>query len=703
MTEFVREVKNAGLQQINIRISNKGALNCRVKHGTVYNERLDAFGPDFDPLSVFIRQCHSHGLKACIWMEIFEAGYDEFFIKNPQFTPQGRPGQPNLPGVPSYSHPEVREYFLKRMDEYAAYGPDSIFACIKGTHVPPNLPQAQKTPNGDIGYNPPVVQRYKELYGKDILTEEFDLRQFALINGEFIIDFLAEARQLLNQKGIRLIAGATASGITPCYDNLVLDWKRIADRNAANAICIGNSKHEAAFLYTQKGQEEFQRILATCKLRDIELHAFIFADLGPAKTIGHAEAFSGFLASLPIHIDYCRQLGADAILIHDIEIIHQNPYCERAALRVAGSWAHMSQKTDDGKLTIPLADPAELSFPGHVPQGNFETSPLYYWCAAPSWLTDEHTATGNFSFDFHADQNPEPWNAHLSQNTNLLAQYDSKVMHGAENSGRTYHGRSSLLLGAKPGAGSSSNRTVAWNASLNIPIASQEQWIISVWVHGENLANIADAGMKIDILDSDNHIVDVLTKTCPLDGTFPWQQLCIPHTFDKKAETLKITLYMTVSDTQNTKGMLWFDKFEISLARELPHDTLRIVNDPNSAATTSYALLNAAPGIDMVSVPFRVTTTGESLLRLTMRSQEPMPVTVMLLDQDNDTYNGLWLTKRGDKPSTSWSSTFNITPKWNDFDLRLDRPNITTTAKIAIRPHHPGELHVQEIKLSHTA
>ena len=205
MQVFVRDVKKAGFQQINIRISNKGALNCRIRNGTVYTERLNAFGPEFDPLETFVRECHKNSIKACIWMEIFEAGYDEFFIRNPQFTPQGRPGQPNLPGVPSYSHPQVREYFLRRMNEYAEYGPDSVFACIKGTHVPSNLPQAQRTPNGDIGYNPPVVQKYRELYGVDILSEQFDLREFALINGEFIVDFLAEARQTIEQSPLAKI------------------------------------------------------------------------------------------------------------------------------------------------------------------------------------------------------------------------------------------------------------------------------------------------------------------------------------------------------------------------------------------------------------------------------------------------------------------------------------------------------------------
>ena len=700
MRVFVREVKEAGFQQINFRISNKGALNCRIKNGTVYSERLDAFGPKFDPLEIFVHECHRQKINACIWMEIFEAGYDEFFIRNPQFTPQGRCGKPNLPGVPSYSHPEVREYFLNRMDEYAEYGPGSIFACIKGTHVPSNLPQAQRTPNGDIGYNPPVVQKYREVYGVDILTEQFDLRKFALINGEFIVDFLAEARQRLNEKGINLIAGATASGITPCYDNLILDWRRIVDRNAADALCLGNSKHEASALYTPEGQKQFLKIRQACKRKGIELHAFVFADLGPAKMAGEQAAFAGFMKFLPLQIDYCRQLGADSVLIHDLEMIHKNPHCAKAAWRIAGSWEYGSAPRQDDTITIPLADSRNLSFGGQVPEGNFEKSPLHYWYAASWWLTDEHSATGNFSFDFHAERNPEPWKAENGGNKGLLAEYDSKVLHCEEDSGRTYNGRCSLLIGAKPGAGLASDRTVAWTAHIDIPALSHEEWVISVWTHGERLEGIANAGIRMEVLSADEQITDIIEKSCPLSGSFSWRQLCVPHTFDERARRLRLSLFMTVSDAETSRGMLWFDKFEIRHVRELPEDVLCVVEDSDSCKGEPYAVLKAGPGIDMVSVPFRIRKSRKSALRLRMRSQEPMPVTVVVLEQTSDAYNGVWLKRKGSEPSPSCSQRFDVTGEWDVFCMDLAALAADTTAKVVIRVHDSGELHIDSVEVA---
>ena len=70
------------------------------------------------------------------------------------------------------------------------------------------------------------------------------------------------------------------------------------------------------------------------------------------------------------------RLGADEIVIHDLEIIHQNPYCNKAALRIAGSRGYQLPKSRDGKITIPLTDTENLSFPGQVPGGSFEKSSL---------------------------------------------------------------------------------------------------------------------------------------------------------------------------------------------------------------------------------------------------------------------------------------------------------------------------------------
>ena len=229
---------------------------------------------------------------------------------------------------------------------------------------------------------------------------------------------------------------------------------------------------------------------------------------------------------------------------------------------------------------------------------------------------------------------------------------------------------------------------------MDIPAPLDEKWLISVWTHGEDLTGIDDAGMRIEITDAHNRIIDVLQQSCPLQNSFPWHQLRIPYAFGPNARSLRISLFMTVSDLDETNGRLWFDKFEINPARGLPTGLLSVVSDPDSPGVDSYALFQARPGFDMVSVPFRVSAPAKSLLSLRMRSSQPIRITAMLLSQEHDTYNGRWLEQQGAKSSPCWARTFTITPQWHVFDIPLSDSPINTTAKVVIRPQEEGTLHI---------
>src|SRR5690606_7905072 len=66
ISRFVSLAKEKNIQQINLRINNKGVMNARIENGTVYSERLDAFGKTFDPLQVLVEEGHRQGLKVAV-------------------------------------------------------------------------------------------------------------------------------------------------------------------------------------------------------------------------------------------------------------------------------------------------------------------------------------------------------------------------------------------------------------------------------------------------------------------------------------------------------------------------------------------------------------------------------------------------------------------------------------------------------------
>ncbi|MEX0883181.1 MAG: hypothetical protein WDZ72_06880, partial [Cyclobacteriaceae bacterium] len=152
--DFVRLAKEKNIDQINLRINNKGVINARIDHGTVYTERLNAFGPDFDPLKVLVEEGHQVGINVGVHFDLFESSYDQFFIKHPEFTPQAQKDTVIYNAFPSYVHREVRNYMLGRVKDLAAYGVDQVFFCTKSSHTPQNMTEVPR--NTYAAYNLPV-------------------------------------------------------------------------------------------------------------------------------------------------------------------------------------------------------------------------------------------------------------------------------------------------------------------------------------------------------------------------------------------------------------------------------------------------------------------------------------------------------------------------------------------------------------------
>ncbi|MBN2217779.1 MAG: family 10 glycosylhydrolase [Pirellulales bacterium] len=556
IAELVHDAREAGVNGVNLRISNKGALNCRTRVGTCYAERLDAFGKHFDPLATLVGECRKQGIAANVWFDLFEAAYDSLITAHPEFSPQGLPGKPRLAGVPCYAHPEVRRHMLDIVDELAAYRPDAVFFCTKSSHVPRN--QLGQPHNADSGFNPPVVRRYQELYGVNVLKKSFDQTKLGRIRGEFLIDFLVEARQRLNQAGISTIVGATVNGrLQSTGPNLILDWRRILERKAADRLLMANSRGEYYVFYNTAGRKKFAEIRRACDREGIPFWPYILSS-GTHQPIAARIGFAGLLEYLPRQIDYLTALGGDAVLIHDLDLYSYDRRVRRALWKAAGRRQTELARAANPEDVLP-PDPVDFlrDRKNPIPGGDFEQDAEGPRSVHPAWLL------GNVSFETHdSDSRPAGWTPELGGNPKFQAVYDWKVMHGDPFSGRSFYGRASVALGVQPGA-AKGERTAAWTAEIPVPRGLQGDQRIRVQVHGESLNRIKSVGMRIDCFDAKNKVLDKLNAIAPREGTFAWQPLEIIWPADARAKKLRVRLGLTVANDPSTEGRVWFDDFSI--------------------------------------------------------------------------------------------------------------------------------------------
>lgn len=672
IAEFVARAKEHNIQQINLRVNNKGVMNVRIQNGTVYTERLDAFGPDFDPLKALVKEAHKQGIRAAVHFDLFESSYDQFFIDNPQFTPQGRKDVIIYNAFPSYAHKETREYMLGRVKELAEYGIDQMYFCTKSSHTPRNMTEVPR--NSYSAYNPPVIERYKELYGVNILDEEPEREKVAKIHGEYIIEFLNDAKDVLHQHGVESIAGATLSGyLQPSGKNIFLDWRKMVEKQVADALVMTNTRGETFAWYQEGASQTFLEILKEVKNNDMDLYAYILSSV--FWHVRDETSWSSLLQYMPDQMNFFYSLGADAILIHEV-------YREKL-WEVLGDWKYHTKKySPNSEIITPRVDRLSLEFPGQVPHGGFEDeNSKWFWDVMPGWLSVHdwlplrHNATGLPLESFQ-----ELWTADTGGNKYLKAEYDWKVMADSDYSGRSYSGRSSILLYAEPNAGIQSSKTVSWRAKSEIPIVPEDLSEISVWIHGEELSGIEEAGMRINIKDKSGRIIDEIESKQKVFGTLPWREIKIPYNFPNEANEIEVSLYMTVASTEHTNGRIWFDAFRIRSAKPIINGSFEIVKDDDAYEGERYAHFQVNGGEELVSQSFNLDLSKDDVLELAMRTSqsENMEVLVKVGEQNY--------------------STFLVNNKWNIYELPISQAE-ELVPTITIRPIDTGDLYLDAIRV----
>jgi hypothetical protein len=123
----------------------------------------------------------------------FGAMDDYFWIDGGRPLACGLGLQRYLPGALCAAYPEVREWWMKHVDDCLAAGVDGMDFRI-GSH--------NRTFDwAAYGFSRPVVDAFRDRYGVDILREPFDRRAWRELRGEFYTAFLRQAAARVRARG----------------------------------------------------------------------------------------------------------------------------------------------------------------------------------------------------------------------------------------------------------------------------------------------------------------------------------------------------------------------------------------------------------------------------------------------------------------------------------------------------------------------
>ena len=660
---FVKNAREKGIHQINLRISNKGVANARLNYATVYTERLNAFGEHFDPLKVLVSEGRKNDVRIGVHFDLFETSYDQFFIQNPQFTPQKVKDSIIYSAFPCYAAPEVRKYLLNRVRELATYKVDQVFFCTKSSHTPRNMVEVPR--NSLALYNPEIIEKYRDKFGDDITENPEDLQRVAEIHGEFIIDFLKEAKEILHHNGIESIAGATLSGyLQPSGKNIYLSWEKMVREKVADVLVMANSRKETFEWYQEGAPQRFWEILELVKKHNMDLYGYILSTV--YWKVRDEKSRSDMLAFIPDQLEYFHRLGADAVLIH--EVYSNDIWSALGATPPQKDYNSFS-------LKIPPID-QRPAFKNCIPAGEFSDSDREWfwtigadWLSMKDWLPDTDILSGLTVEQFNDTWKSENNNPHLS------AEYDWKVMANDPRSGRSYTGRSAILFYADSNAHLHHDRKVAWTSSADILNPPEDTVLLTCWHHGEDLKGIEKASAIIEIFDGKGEVIDVKHLDWSVSGTYPWRQIRFPFLITDKGAKIKLELSMTVSKEHRPSGGMWIDGIKMHLSSEDQNQLLFMLDTERHQQVAS---LRVVPGYSFQSREF-IIPSDSRYLTFSMRADTRESVNVEVLLSDN-------------------KAIFNVGADWKEYRIPL-KISDSKRSTVKFRPRSRDAILIDDIAI----
>lgn len=205
----------------------------------------------FNPPEVFIREAHKQGMKAIVWLDIFDdyfPGYKSKFLEeHPHCQWVGRDGKTYYRGLTDYAWPEARAFRVAQARELLDLGADGVH-CSTSAHCR-HLPNVKEI--DFYGYSEPVVAAFKAKYGVDLRTaESFDKAAWHDIKGDMMVKLYRELAELCHGRGKELWVGLQLGAHTifasdPHFSANVVarfsnHWKQLVEERIADALILGD-------------------------------------------------------------------------------------------------------------------------------------------------------------------------------------------------------------------------------------------------------------------------------------------------------------------------------------------------------------------------------------------------------------------------------------------------------------------------------
>jgi len=170
--------------------------------------------------------------------------FNELGFSLSMFTP-GYPPDRYLMGSPCFAYSEVREQEYKVIEELLSYPIDGVLIDMR-THTRGIKPEL-------YGFNPPIAEAYKQRYGVDPRTSEYDRKKLEIIMGEFHTTLLAGISERVRAQGKKLVAEIeppSETGIDwmpgnppPWWDlgELHYDWPKWSEEKLVDMLMVMTS------------------------------------------------------------------------------------------------------------------------------------------------------------------------------------------------------------------------------------------------------------------------------------------------------------------------------------------------------------------------------------------------------------------------------------------------------------------------------
>ncbi|HUW35548.1 MAG TPA: hypothetical protein VM223_28390 [Planctomycetota bacterium] len=312
MRRHFRRCADAGFTRIFFRVSAFGTVVYPSKVATPFSRdfrvrcmwlkrNMDAF----DPLAAAIEEAHAAGLKIYAWVTLFDSYMhwldDGYFRNNPDCYMLSR-GQDLYFPVPCYAVEKTRAYRLREAEELLDYGIDGIFYSVhshSGT-VAKVYPWDALGPLS-IGFNPPVVHRYRDKHGVDILHEPPDAAKLRDVHAEFFNLFLRYVRGTAAVRNCKLICTSDSCKYWDYppnhgYVEVGMDWPAWLREGVVNEACLIRWSIDDDRIFHEDA--DLSRLIS-----------WIWIHGGESQ-----------LPRVRRHVDFCRDHGIGGITFHEAEV-----------------------------------------------------------------------------------------------------------------------------------------------------------------------------------------------------------------------------------------------------------------------------------------------------------------------------------------------------------------------------------------------